>query len=110
MRYRAVGGDDFAASAVDLLDLFAFVQGDAVVGICSPLSMICSMVFSLASTGEHNAVVIAVRFFAEYRDVVMVGGQFEQFFEGAYPAMPLPISTKFSLCIVASPERKQLIF
>ena len=83
----AIFGNDLLVEAVNPGNGLALVQGDAIVAV--PLLVVEHDVIDglLAGQyrGEHDAVVVAVGFGAEHRDVIHVRCNLQQFFQGAYP-------------------------
>ncbi len=84
-RFRAIGRNDLAGLAVELHNLLAGMQRDAVVAI--PVQVVDDDVgqghFSRQHRGKQDAVVVGMRLGAEHSDLVEIGRELEQFFEGA---------------------------
>ena len=99
MSLRAILCNYLTAPAINGDDAFAGVQGDAVAVI--PIEVIqydvAEFLLACEYRRQHDAVVIGVWFGTEYGDVVKVGGQFEQFFQGAYPGHAVTDQYEFEL-------------
>ena len=82
----AVVGDDQALLAVDLDHLAPEQQLDVVFRV--PVEIVEHDLLEGLFAGQHrreqDAVVVGVRLGAEHGDVVEIGGELEQLFEGAY--------------------------
>jgi len=78
-RFKAVGGDDFALDPVNMDDLFAGVQGNAMLAI--PVVIVEDDVLDLHFPGqyrrEQDAVVIGMGLRAKHRDVILLGRDFQ---------------------------------
>ena len=81
----AVGGDDFAADAVDLRDFAAEMERDAVRRI--PLAIVQhdlrQRLLARQHRREQDPVVIGMRLGAENRDVAGLGRELQQLFQRA---------------------------
>ena len=81
----SIGGDDAACSAIDAHYRVAQMQGDPVTAV--PVQIVEHDVVKDLFAGQyrrqHDAVVVGMRFCAEYRDVVEIGCQLEQLFQRA---------------------------
>ena len=85
--FAAVFGDDAALGAIDLYHLAVEHQPDVVLGI--PVEVVEYDLLEGLLTREdrrkQDAVVVGMGLGTEHGDVVEVGGELEQFFQGANP-------------------------
>ena len=83
---RAVFGADDACLAIDVDDLLAEVQRDALLLVPGQRIEhdLVERLFAGQHGAQHDAVVVGVRLGAEHGDVVQVGRDLEQLFERAY--------------------------
>jgi len=112
----AVVGDHPAFDAVDAVHRLAQMQADAVVGV--PLVIVENDVLDGHLASEHrreqDAVVVGVRLGAEYGDLVLVGGDFQQLLERAYARHAVADHHQFLLahfqgsirCILMEPSKQ----
>ena len=102
--FAAVGGEDLAALAVDLDDLVVQHQLDVVIGV--PLMIVEDDVLQRHLAGqdrrEQDTVVVGVGFCTEYGDLVHIGCNLQQLFEGADPRHAIADHHQFQFAHVNS--------
>ena len=109
IRARAVVCFDKPVLAVDFHDPFAGMQLDAVFGI--PVAAVQHDLFhrllACQYRRQHDAVVIRMRFVAEHRDVVEVGGRLQQLFQSAHAGHAVAHQNQFHACHVQFLQTKK---
>ena len=105
-RERTVSGDDLPPRPIDLGHGLAGVQGDAALGV--PVQIVEHDLLDRLLARQHrrqqNAVVIAVRFGAKHGDVVLIGSNGQQLFQGAHPGHAVADQNQFLFFHAISPR------